>query len=114
MTIIGANTLKLNGNGWDIKTKDYYIYYSIFYNLKTGIIDLYETIQNNKYGDTKYNYTKYASPAEFVAQHCLLCKCDIRAYTDIAELDAGVERLLYCYLVSLQERLRKSCGKQND
>ena len=114
MTIIDANTLRLNGNGWDIKTKDCYIHYSILYNLKTGIIYLYETIQNNKYGHTKYNYTTYVSPAEFVGQHCLLCKRDIRAYTDISELDAGVESLLYCYLVSLQERLRNSCGKQND
>ena len=110
MTIIGANTLRLNGNGWDIKTKSCFIHYSILYNLNTGIIDLCETIQDNMYGHTKCNYTAYASPAEFVGQYCLLCRYDIRDYTDISELNAGVESLLYCYLVCLQESLRKLNG----
>lgn len=48
MKIIGPCTLKLPGAGWDILTNRYYITFSICFNMRTGIIDVFETKQDNK------------------------------------------------------------------
>lgn len=42
MKIIVPYTLKLPGEGWNIKTNRYYITFSICFNMRTGIIDVFE------------------------------------------------------------------------
>ena len=105
MKIIGPCTLLLPGEGWNTCTDRYFTTFKIYFNLSTGIIDVLETKQDNKTGDTIRNCQNYASPVKFIFDFCKPRKLDIRDYTDITELEPGVECLLYCYLFMLYERM---------
>lgn len=113
MTVICANILQLNGTGWDFESDEFFTQFSIFYNLKTGFVELREDKQCKTNGQKGGISIFYATPAEFVFDYCLRYKRDIRDYADISELDAGVESLLYCYLVHLQESLHEFGGEPN-
>lgn len=105
MKFIGPYTLLLPGEGWNTCTDRYFTKFEIYFNLRTGIIDVMETKQDNKMGHTIRNCQNYASPVKFISDFCKPRKLDIRDYTDITELDSGVECLLYCYLFILYERM---------
>lgn len=105
MKIIGTDILKLPGEGWNTYTDRYFTKFEIYFNLRTGIIDVLETKQDNKMGHTIRNCQNYASPVEFIFDFCKPRKLDVRDYTDITELEPGVECLLYCYLFILYERI---------
>ena len=105
MKILGKYTLLLPGNGWNTNTNRFYIKYDIYFNMRTGIIDIIETKQDNKFGHTIRHVLTYESPVRFVYDFCKPRKLDIRDYTDITELEPGVECLLYCYLFILYERM---------
>ena len=105
MKFIGPYTLLLPGEGWNTCTDRYFTTFKIYFNLRTGIIDVLETKQDNKMGHTIRNCQNYASPVEFIFDFCKPRKLDIRNYTYITELEPGVECLLYCYLSILYERM---------
>ena len=105
MKIIEPCILLLPGEGWNTCTDRYFTTFKIYFNLSTGIIDVLETKQDNKTGDTIRNCQNYASPVKFIFDFCKPRKLDIRDYTDITELGPGVECLLYCYLFMLYERM---------
>ena len=105
MKILGKYTLLLPGDGWNTYTDRYFTKFEIYFNLRTGIIDIIETKQDNKFGHTISNLLTYESPVRFVYDFCKLYGMDIRYYTDITELEPGVECLLYCYLFMLYERM---------
>ena len=105
MKFIGPYTLLLPGEGWNTCTDRYFTTFEIYFNLRTGIIDVLETKKDNKMGHTIRNSQNYASPVEFIFEFCKPRKLDIRDYTDITELEPGVECLLYCYLFILYERM---------
>ena len=105
MKFIGPYTLLLPGEGWNTCTDRYFTTFEIYFNLRTGIIDVLETKKDNKIGHTIRNCQNYASPVKFIFDFCKPRKLDIRDYTDITELEHGVECLLYCYLFMLYERM---------
>ena len=105
MKCIGPHTLLLPGEGWNTCTDRYFTTFEIYFNLRTGIIDVLETKKDNKTGDTIRNYQNYASPVKFIFDFCKPRKLDIRDYTDITELEPGVECLLYCYLSMIYKHM---------
>ena len=105
MKIIGTDILKLPGEGWNTSTDRYYTEFNIYYNMRTGIIDVIKTKQDNKLGRTTIDCNTYDSPVRFVYDFCKPRKLDIRDYTDITELEPGVECLLYCYLSMIYNRM---------
>lgn len=105
MKFIGPYTLLLPGEGWNTYTDRYFTKFEIYFNLRTGIIDVIKTNQNNKFGHTIRHRLIYESPVRFVYDFCKRYGKDIRDYTDITELDPGVECLLYCYLSMIYERM---------
>lgn len=105
MMILGSDMLKLPGEGWNTSTDRYYTKFDIYYNMRTGIIDVIKTKQDNKFGHTIRHRLIYESPVRFVYDFCKRYGKDIRDYTDITELEPGVECLLYCYLSMIYERM---------
>lgn len=105
MKIVVKDTLLLPGDGWNTNTNQIYTKYDIYFNMRTGIIHVIETKQDNKFGHTIRNCHTYESPAKFIYKFCEPRNMDIRDYTDITELEPGVECLLYCYLFILYERM---------
>ena len=103
--ILGPYTLKLPGEGWNTSTDRYYTEFDIYYNMRTGIIDVFKTKRDIKTGRTIIDCYTYDSPVRFVYDFCKPRKLDIRDYTDITELGTGVACLLYCYLFMLYERM---------
>lgn len=105
MIIIEKYTLLLPGNGWDTTSDKFSTTYDIHFNMRDGltqvIINKYDKI-SCAHIETCYTYD---SPVRFVYDFCKLCRMDIRDYTDITELEPGVECLLYCYLITLYERM---------
>ena len=105
MKILGSYILKLPGEGWNTSTDRYCTKFGIYYNMRTGIIDVIKTEQDNKFGHTIRHRLIYESPDRFVYDFCKRYGKDIRDYTDITELEPGVECLLCCYLFILYERM---------
>lgn len=105
MKFIGPYTLLLPGEGWNTCTDRYFTTFEIYFNLRTGIIDVLETKQDNKFGHTISHRLTYKSPVRFVYDFCKSYGMDIRDYTDITELEPGVECLLYCYLSMIYNRM---------
>lgn len=105
MNILGSYILKLPGEGWNTSTDRYYTKFDIYYNMRTDIINVIRTKQDNKFGHTIRHRLIYESPVRFVYDFCKRYGKDIRDYTDITELDPGVECLLYCYLSMIYERM---------
>ena len=105
MKFIGPYTLLLPGNGWNASTDSYCTEFDIYFNMRTGIIDVFETKRDIKIGPPIIDWHTYESPVSFLYYFCKPRKLDIRDYTDITELNPGVERLLYCYLFMLYERM---------
>lgn len=105
MKFIGPYTLLLPGEGWNTSTDSYCTEFEIYYNMRTGIVDVIETNRDIKLGRTTIDCNTYDSPVRFVYDFCKPRKLDIRDYTDITELEPGVECLLYCYLFILYERM---------
>ena len=105
MKFIGPYTLLLPGEGWNTCTNRYFTTFEIYFNMRTGIIDIIETKQDNKFGHTISHGLTYESPVRFVYDFCKLYGMDIRDYTDITELEPGVECLLYCYLSMIYKHM---------
>lgn len=105
MKIIGPYMLKLTGEGWNTSTDRYNTEFDIYFNMRTGIIDVFETKRDIKIGRTIIDCHTYDSPVRFVYDFCKPRKLDIRDYTDITELEPGVMCLLYCYLSMIYERM---------
>ena len=105
MKFIEPCTLLLPGEGWNTCTDRQFTACKIYGNLSTGIIGVFETKLDIKIGRPIIDGHTYDSPVRFLNDFCIPRKLDIRDYTDITELEPGVECLLYCYLVILYERM---------
>ena len=73
--------------------------------MRNGITELLVSKHSNKPKVDASISLIYASPVSFVYDFCKRYGKDIRDYTDITELEPGVECLLYSYLVMLYERM---------
>lgn len=105
MKILGKYTLLLPGEGWNTNTDGNYITYNIHFDMRNGITEILISKRSNTPRVNASISLIYESPVRFVYDFCQRYGKDIRDYTDITELEPGVERLLYCYLSMIYKRM---------
>ena len=95
MKFIGPYTLLLPGEGWNTCTDRYFTTFEIYFNLRTGIIDVLETKKDNKMNTKKTNQKK----SEEYKQNLINALIDFAKLKEILVDKEIIEKELYAFVL---------------